>query len=77
MRGQLKWKCAKEDILDDVRGARIGGGCGAALLVGRRRHDSDHVRELVGGVPERLVLMKLAAQRWSRRKLSVIPLTPF
>lgn len=50
MRGQLKWKCAKEDILDDVRGTRLGRGPGAALLVGGRRHDSDHVRELVGRV---------------------------
>jgi hypothetical protein len=52
----LESECAEEDFLADVRGIGVGGGPGAALLVGRVCHDSDRVCKLVGGLSQRLVL---------------------
>jgi hypothetical protein len=53
----LKWECAKKDFLAHLRRIGFGGGLGATLLVGGVRYHSHRVRELVGGLSQRLVLM--------------------
>jgi hypothetical protein len=45
-----------KDLLDPLHCARIGGGFHFAAMVGRGRHYTDCLCELVGRVPKRLVL---------------------
>jgi hypothetical protein len=46
----LKWECAKKDFLAYLQRIGLGGGLGAALLVGGVRHHSHRLSELVGGL---------------------------
>jgi hypothetical protein len=57
MYSRLKCECAEEDFLAHLCRIGLGGGLGAALLVGGVCHHSDRLRELVGGLSQRLVLM--------------------
>jgi len=52
----LKWECAKKGLLAHLQRIGLGGGFGAALLVGGVRHHSRRLCELVGGLSQRLVL---------------------
>jgi hypothetical protein len=54
----LKWECAKKGFLAHLQRIGLGGGLGAALLVGGVRHHSHRLCELVGGLPQRLVLKR-------------------
>lgn len=53
---QLKCICATKDFLAHILRNGIGGGFSAALLVGHVCDHSDRLRQLVGGLPQRLVL---------------------
>ena len=56
----LKWECAKKGFLAHLQRIGLGGGFGAALLVGGVRHHSRCLCELVGGLSQRLVLSRCA-----------------
>ena len=54
----LKWEYAKKGFLAYLQRIGLGGGFGAALLVGGVRHHSRRLSELVGGLSQRLVLKR-------------------
>ena len=53
---RVESNCAEKNILAHFQRIRFGGGFGAAVLVGRLFDHSDRLCELVGGLPQRLVL---------------------
>jgi hypothetical protein len=55
-RSELKWKDAAKGLLDHVDCIGFAGGYRFAVLVGNCRDRSAGRSELVGGVPQRLVL---------------------
>jgi len=57
LRLELKSTYATQGLLDHLFHLRNFGGCGVAAVVGARRDNSDWVFLLVGGVPQRLVLI--------------------
>jgi len=54
----LEWECAEKGFLAHLQRIGLGGGFGAALLVGGIRHHSRRLCELVGGLSQRLVLKR-------------------
>ena len=53
---RVRWWDAAEDLLADIYRSGPDRRCGFAFLVGGGRYCSDFAGELVGGVPQRLVL---------------------
>ena len=52
----LQWVNAAENVLDHIHRVGLGGRFGVTVLVGARCDDSVVCRELVGGIPQRVVL---------------------
>jgi hypothetical protein len=65
----IEYLRAEKSILGGIYRAGIGGGFRAAIAVERDRHDTDRVCELVGGVPQRLVLSVVEAHHICGRLL--------
>jgi hypothetical protein len=57
----LKWAHGEKNLLGDVYRPGISGGFVPSSLVGSRGDDSHTLRQLVGGLPQQLVLIESAS----------------
>ena len=63
---ELRSSYATQGLLDHFLGRRNDSGPGVTAVVGARRNRSDRLPLLVGGVPQRLVLIQVSGLQISR-----------
>lgn len=64
---ELKWPGAKKGLLGHINRIGFGGRPVFALPMGAGSNDSNSDRQLVGGLPQQLVLLKILVSQDSLR----------